>query len=176
MITYSGLIGLSFICNAAGFAPLPVPTAKHNGGNRAFVLSRQALGDRHGAAWRTAVEQQTIVPRVRTLMTADGGEGETEPAAPRLKRVRKRRKDAGSVATAEGEEEGGETVEASKSSAVDAVAPPPPPAESIESARGAVVAAEDVDVMPQVVAPHKQAVADIPRSVGGTKGTKVCAV
>lgn len=108
-------------------------------------------------------------------MTADGAEGETEPAAPRLKRVRKRRKDAGSVATAEGEEEGEETVEVSASSAVDAAAPPPPPAGSIESARGAVVAAEDVDVMPQVVAPQ-QAVAGIPRSVGGTKGTKVCAV
>lgn len=108
-------------------------------------------------------------------MTADGGEGETEPAAPRLKRVRKRRKDAGSVATAEDEEEGGENAEVSTSFAVDAVAPTPPPVERIEPARGAVVAAEDVDVVPQVVA-AQQAVADIPGSVGGTKGTKVCAV
>lgn len=114
------------------------------------------------------------MPRVRTSMTADGVEGEAEPAAPRLKRVRKRRKDAGSVATADDGEDR-ETAEVWPSSAVDAG--PPTSVETFESARGpAVVEAESlpqVDVTPQVVAPQ-QAVAEVPRSAGVTKGTKVC--
>ena len=109
-------------------------------------------------------------------MRAADGTGETEPAAeaaPRLKRVRKRRKDASSIATA-GEDEEGVSAPSPADEQVPAAAV------DFESARAeaaAVVAVEEAE--PQAVAVPvaaqrvQRAVEETPRSAGDTRGTKV---
>lgn len=101
-------------------------------------------------------------------MRAADGTGQTESAeevAPRLKRVRKRRKDASSIATA-GEDE--DDAEASSEQA--------PAAVDFESARAEAAAAVALKKAGETpVAPQKveKAVEGAPRSSGDTRGTKV---
>lgn len=99
-------------------------------------------------------------------MATDGdGEPEATAAAPRLKRVRRRRKDAGSIATA-GDEEADEVVAASSPIEQEPVLP----AVAFDSPAATAVTVEEEEVSPQVVAP---AAAQVPVSGGGTKGKKV---
>lgn len=113
-------------------------------------------------------------------MRAADGTGETEPgaeAAPRLRRVRKRRKDASSIATA-GEDEDG--IEASSPAGDQA---PAAAAVDFESARAeaaaAVEAVEEAEPQAVVALPVaavqkvEQEVEEAPRSAGDTRGTKV---
>lgn len=178
MIAYSGLIGLSFIYSTAGFTAGPISTPSRSKGScgRACA-SYQSLARQQApqldAGWRLLTKQQAV--RTWQIRAADGT-GETEPAAeaaPRLKRVRKRRKDASSIATAGEDEDGIET----SSPAVEQV---PAAAVNFESARAeaaAVVAVEETEpqavVVPVVDRKVEQAVEEAPRSAGDTRGTKV---
>lgn len=109
-------------------------------------------------------------------MRAADGAGETEPAAeaaPRLKRVRKRRKDASSIVTSGEYEDGTET----SSPAGEQV---PAVAVNFESARAeaaAVAAVEEAEpqavVAPDAALKVEQAVGEAPRAAGDTRGTKV---
>lgn len=178
MIAYSGLIGLSFIYSTAGFTAGPISTPSRSKGScgRACAsyqpLARQQA-PQLDAGWRLLTKQQSV--RTWPIRAADGT-GETEPAAeaaPRLKRVRKRRKDASSIATAGEDEDDIET----SSPAVEQV---PAAAVNFESARAeaaAVVAVEEAEpqavVVPVVARKVEQAVEEAPRSAGDTRGTKV---
>lgn len=177
MIVYSCLIGLSFIYSTAGFTagPISAPSRSTGSCGRACAsyqpLARQRA-PQLDAGWRLLTKKQAIGT---WPMRAAGGTGETEPAAeaaPRLKRVRKRRKDANSIAIAGEDEEG-----ISAPSPADEQVPVA--AVGFESAGAeaapvvAVEAEPQVVVVPVAVQKVQQAVEEAPRSAGDTRGTKV---
>ena len=177
-----GLIGLSFLCSAAGFTG-PISTRPRPAGS-----SRNSCGTslessiRHQApqplkAWRSTKQQRL------TRMTADdGGDTAEVPAsAPRLKRVRRRRKDGASVAIAKEEKEEAPAAaaaadfESSRAAATMAAAQAvaaPPPAEVAPPVRPPPPP-PPVAVQQPVEEEDEDEEDEGPLSSGGTKGTKV---
>ncbi|CAM9497716.1 unnamed protein product [Pylaiella littoralis] len=188
-----GLVGLSVICSAAGFAGGPISgRARSTGSSNSSRVSASLCGTSYDRsvgqqptmkAWRSIKQHRRGVTPCMMTATDEGGVGDqtaeaaAPAAAPRLKRVRRRRKDGASVAVAEEEEE--EEAGASAASAVIGERPPPP-----ISPPTAVAAA----AAPQVVTPQTVSAAaaqqtqgrevegdeeETPMSVGGTKGKKI---
>ncbi|CAM9431918.1 unnamed protein product [Scytosiphon promiscuus] len=184
MTMIRGLVGLSFLCTAAGFSG-PIPTrARSAGSSSSSGGSTGSSGSSHGTSYTPSATQQapqlmrgwrSINPRgqrVRTCMTADEGdtpETTAAAAAPRLKRVRRRRKDGASVAVTEEEEREVPAVLAGEQTT-------PPAAPPAVAAAQAVIAppAPSQQVQQQAMEEDEEDEEDeAPFSVGGTKGTKV---
>ncbi|CAB1102449.1 unnamed protein product [Ectocarpus sp. CCAP 1310/34] len=177
MTMIRGLVGLSFICTAAGFAG-PISTRLRATGSSSsstsFKSSARQQGPQLMKGWRSSSQ------RTRTCMTAqqEGDASEAAPAAPapRLKRVRRRRKDGGASVAVAGEDE-----RKASTSVVEEQAPPPasPPvaaASQVVAPPPAVVAPPADPVAAEQLQQQQRAAAveeEAPRSVGGTKGTKV---
>lgn len=105
-------------------------------------------------------------------MTAGGGEGdpETATAAPRLKRVRRRRKDASLIDTSR------ENVESGSASGapIDQQQPEQPTVIAAEATRAAAVEASTATLEEEILPiPASPAIQESRVYMGGTKGTKV---
>ncbi|CAM9538389.1 unnamed protein product [Ectocarpus sp. 8 AP-2014] len=177
MTMIRGLVGLSFICTAAGFAG-PISTRSRATGSSSsstsFKSSARQQGPQLMKGWRSSSQ------RTRTCMTAqqEGDASEAAPAAPapRLKRVRRRRKDGGTSVAVAGEDEGKASISVVEEQAPSPASPPVAAASQVVAPPPAVVAPPAVQVAAEQVQQQQRAAAveeEAPRSVGGTKGTKV---
>lgn len=178
MTVIRGLVGLSFICTAAGFAG-PISTQSRATGSssssNSFKSSARQQAPQLMKGWRSSSQ------RTRTCMTAqqEGDASEAAPAAPapRLKRVRRRRKDGGASVAVAGEEEGKASAAVVEEQASPPASPPVAAASRVVAPPPAVVAPPAVPAAVEQVQLQQQRAAAVeeeaPRSVGGTKGTKV---
>lgn len=193
MLAVAGLVGISFIWSVTSFTAGPLlPRTRSVGDLRNQHQQRHSLNQhqqRHSLAERrqqpSSAEpavaaiwpqeqhqrQPRLLHRITTrLAAAPAGESEAEATttAPRLKRVRKRRKDPASIPTAGDEDEG---IEGDGVGAVAAaVSPIAEEVPAVAQAAAAATTSAAEEIRSQVAQTFQE---ESPRSAGGTKGTRV---